>query len=87
MESFTSYLGCGFNKSYHSYTLFTVYNFTDIVEKIIPFFVQHPVLGIKQLNFNDWCEVANLIKVKKHLTSEGQAEILKIKKGINNNRI
>jgi len=34
----------------------------------------------------NFCEVAELMKAKKHLTKEGLGEIIKIKKGMNQGR-
>jgi len=50
---------------------FRVENFKDIIEKIIPFFEQYPIEGVKALDFLIFKEVAQLIKEKKHLTKEG----------------
>jgi hypothetical protein len=62
-------------------------NFTEIEEKIVPFFVKYPIAGIKYLDFQDFCKVANIIKEKGHLTIEGRGAILKIKEGMNTGRI
>ena len=58
---------------------------SDISEKIIPFFKKHPVIGVKALDFGDWCEVAEMIKNKEHLTVEGPFldKIKKIPAGMN----
>jgi len=60
--------------------------FSDIENIIIPFFSKYSLLGIKQLDFLDFCKVANLMKEKKHLTIEGLEMIRKIKSGINKGR-
>ena len=65
----------------------SVLKFSDIDEKIIPFFIQYKILGIKAIDFNDFCKVVTLLKQKKHLTIEGFNEILKIKSGMNSGRI
>jgi hypothetical protein len=54
--------------------------------KVIPLFDKSPILGIKQLDFLDWCKVANLMSSGQHLTSEGLELIRSIKNGMNNNR-
>lgn len=59
--------------------------FSDIDEKIIPFFRENKVLGVKLQDFEDWCKVAELIKNKAHLTLSGLEEIQKIKAGIKKN--
>ncbi|OAX31767.1 homing endonuclease, partial [Rhizopogon vinicolor AM-OR11-026] len=61
-------------------------NFTDILEKIIPFFDKYPILGIKRLDFEDFKKVSQIVKSKKHLTPEGIKTILEIKSNMNQNR-
>ena len=79
-------LGCG--KVYKSKEVleFRVCRFSDIYNKIIPFFKKYKIRGVKALDFEDWCSVAELIKQKKHLTLEGLEQIRKIKAGINRGR-
>lgn len=66
---------------------YKVTKFTDISEKIVPFFHKHRILGIKSKDFNDWCQVVELIKDKKNLTPEGLEEIRQIKSGMNTGRL
>ena len=47
---------------------FRVSKFSDIKDILIPFFLKYPVGGVKQLDFNDWCKVAELINDNAHLT-------------------
>ena len=80
MRSLIPYFGCGAVYNTHSDVLdFKVTQFTDIVNKIIPFFKKHKIIGVKYKNFENWCEVAELMKEKKHLTAEGLEQIKKIK--------
>ena len=58
---------------------FTVVSFLDNHEKIIPFLNKYPMVGVKVLDFLDFCKVAELIKNKEHLTLEGLEKIKKIK--------
>ena len=37
-------------------------SFNEIDQKIIPFFKEYKVSGIKSQDFNDWCKAAELIK-------------------------
>ena len=60
--------------------------YDDIVNKIIPFFKKYPILGVKALDFADFCKVAEMMKDKKHLTAEGLDQIRKIKAGMNTGR-
>jgi hypothetical protein len=49
--------------------LLQIKKFSDVKNKIIPFFNKYPILGIKSLDFADFKKVADLIKNKEHLTA------------------
>lgn len=66
--------------------LLQVKNNSDVENKIIPFFREYPLKGIKALDFNDWVLVAELVKNKEHLNIEGLNKIIEIVKGINLSR-
>lgn len=53
---------------------------SDIQEKIIPFFQKYPLHGYKFSDYEKFCSVAELIKNKVHLTSEGLEKIIEIRK-------
>lgn len=88
LDKFISYFGAG---RYHGikgkgWASYECSKFSDIKSKIIPFFSQYSIIGIKDKDFKDWCKIANLIESKSHLTAEGLAEIINIKKGMNKER-
>lgn len=56
-----------------------VSNFADISQKIIPFFKRYPLQAKKNLQFKQFCQVAELIKRKEHLTIEGVEQIRALK--------
>lgn len=87
LKSLIDYFDCGIlYKNRETFELvFT--NFTEIENKIIPFFFKYPIAGIKYLDFQDFCKVANIMKEKGHLTLEGCDAILKIKEGMNTGRV
>lgn len=62
LELIAKYLNCG-NVYSHSEnaSVFKVGKFSDINNQIIPFFKAHPIRGIKQLEYRDFCEIANII--------------------------
>ncbi len=60
--------------------------FSDIIEKIIPFFEEYSIIGVKYLDFLCFVEVANLMNNKEHLTNKGLDKILAIKAGMNKGR-
>ena len=86
LRSFISYLNCGNVYKKRDTFNFEVYKFSDITDKIIPFFKKYPIRGVKALDFDDWCEVAEMMKKKEHLTSEGLEKIKKIKARMNTGR-
>lgn len=65
---------------------FLVQRYSDITDKIIPFFKKYPIRGEKYKDFADFCQVAELMKTKIHLTSEGFDKICSIKHGMNRGR-
>jgi len=91
MNNIITFLECGKihvkkNKEGFTWLEYTVSKFSDIKDKIMPFFQKHGILGVKLQDFNDWCKVVNLMKDKEHLTPEGLDKIFKIKAGINKGR-
>ena len=61
--------------------------YSDIVNVIIPFFNNYPILGMKSLDFEDFKKVSNIIETKEYLTKCSMYnELVKIKSGMNLNR-
>ena len=89
MQSLVTSLGCGVYKEIINRVIGEFFFFSglsDITEKIIPFFNQHPLRGSKALDFRDFVKRAELIKKqittktkKAHLTTEGLDKMIKIK--------
>lgn len=88
MKKFIQSFGCGifFGSQNKSVNKFRVSKFSDIDNKLIPFFSKYPLKGSKILDYQDFCKVATLMKVKAHLTNEGLEQIKKIKAGMNRGR-
>ena len=89
IKNFILYFECGqlkFNKTRPNIVDYQVTKLKDITEKIIPFFKKYKIVGVKALDFADWCNAAELMKNKKHLTKEGLEQIKKIKAGMNTGR-
>ena len=66
---------------------FQVTKFSDIINIIIPFFEKYPIQGQKALDFEDFKKVVEIMKTNDHLTVKGFEKILKIKEGMNRNRL
>lgn len=67
-------------------SLLQIKNNFDIENKIIPFFIKYPIIGIKKLDFEDFKKVAELVKNKEHLNENGLNKIIKIVEGMNLDR-
>lgn len=62
---------------------FQIVNYSEIKNKIIPFFEKYSILGKKSLDFISFKEVALIINNKDHLKLEGFEQILDIKGKMN----
>lgn len=90
MESLSTFFGCGkyYSVKDRNHGEFRVKKFSDIVEKIIPFFQTNHIVGVKGLDFKDFCKIADLMQNhRKHLTKEGLEQIKLIKQSMNKGRI
>jgi hypothetical protein len=68
MRSLIEYLECGAVYKDREFFVFKVTKLEHLTEKIIPLFTKYSILGVKALDFMDFCRVAELLKQKKHLT-------------------
>jgi hypothetical protein len=71
MKSLIEYFNCGNLYKDREYLIFVVRKIYDLTDKIISFFVENPIKGVKSKDFEDFCKAAELIKTKAHLTKEG----------------
>lgn len=86
--SLISYLESGsYHGSKENWGRYECFNFTDIISKILPFFSQYPILGVKSHDLDSWCKVVEIIQAKGHLTKEGLSKIIKIKESMNKSRL
>ena len=88
LTSFVQFFGCGsfYIVEKSGIIIFSVRKFSDITEKIIPFFEEYNIQGVKAKEFNDFKEASILMKSKLHLTKEGLDKIFLIKSRMNFNR-
>jgi len=88
MESIIKYLGTGKIYKYPDKLAvnLTILKFSDINEKIIPFFNKYLIDGVKLKDYLDWCKINQLMKNGLHLTKQGLNIIQKIKSGMNKGR-
>lgn len=89
MRSLVRFFDCGnlyFSKTKEGVD-YCVEKYSDLTEKIIPFFEKHPISGVKFQDYKDFCRVASLMKEKKYTTQSGLDEIREIKAGMNQARL
>lgn len=88
MELIIKFFGTGSLYKYNgkSAVSLTIVNTSDIISIIIPFFNKYPLVGVKLLDYQDWCEISQLIKDGNHLTVEGLNKIRDIKSRMNTGR-
>ena len=82
------YLGCGkVYKHSENAVVYKVFKRSYLTERIIPFFIKYPILGIKALDFKDFCSISELIKSKAYYNKEGLEQIIHIKASMNTGRV
>nr|QCW06948.1 hypothetical protein [Drechslerella brochopaga] len=88
INSFVSFFGCGRVESCNNGLAvnFIVTKLSDLIEKIIPFFNEYPIIGSKSKDLEDLKKIVKIKISKEHLTPEGFEKILKIKSGMNSLR-
>ena len=88
LKNFVDYLGCGkvYTRGNADKVEFIAYKLSDLVGKVLPFFREYRILGIKSQDFSDWCKICELVESKKHLTTEGLLLISELKAGMNKGR-
>ena len=82
------YLNCGYCylRKKENIIDFKVTQFSEVTEIIIPFFINNPILGVKSLDFKDWCLVSEIVKKREHKLEQGAIKIREIQMGMNRGR-
>ena len=78
--------GCGKCYTFKNHAEYICRNFSEIQEKILPFFIKYPIIGVKAQDFSDWEKALKIINSKAHLTKPGFEQIKLIKAGMNKGR-
>lgn len=78
-----NYLECGNVTGRADAVDLKVTKFSDMNEKIFPFFEKYPILGINSKYFESLFKIAGLMKNKEHLTIEGLNQIRLIQSNMN----
>ena len=87
IKSLMNYLECGTFSQYKEGVYFKVTKFSDICNKIVPFFDKFPIQGVKYKDYLDFIKIKNLVESKAHLTETGLNIIIEIKSGMNRARM
>jgi LAGLIDADG endonuclease len=87
LKSISNYLGCGRVEKRKSKACdFTVTSFKSFEEKILPFFSENPLYGLKSLELEAFKKAFLIIKNKEHLEVQGLEELKNIKDYMNTKR-
>lgn len=86
IESIVEYLNCGSVYKDSGTVQYVVTKFSDLFEKLIPFFDKYNIIGIKNKDYIDFKKVVKLVQNKEHITLEGFEKIRIIKEGMNKGR-
>lgn len=88
LSQFKKYLGCGrIQQRKDGLYMYVCSNPISIQERVIPFFQKFNFHSqSKKKNFSIFCQIAERVFSKKHLTSEGLGEIIKLREGLNEGR-
>jgi hypothetical protein len=87
MANIVEFFGCGNIYTRGNICRFRVTNLKDIITKVIPRLSKEtPIIGEKLKDFEDFCQVANMMKDKKHLSPEGLDLVRQIKARMNTGR-
>jgi hypothetical protein len=67
LTAIKEYFNCGhcYLRKKENIIDFKTTKFSEVNEIIIPFFINNPILGVKSLDFNDWCLVSEIVKKKR----------------------
>jgi hypothetical protein len=83
-----SYFGCGVVRVNHAERMaFRVRGLENLLKRIVPFFVEHPLKTGKNIDFLKFRDVLLLIEQGVHLSSEGVEKIRLIAKEMNRGRL
>lgn len=86
MRSLIEYLGCGNVYKSGDRVSYEVTKISDLENKIIPLFNQFPILGVKALDYSDFCRAVSL-RTDNKLSPEDKLEPIRIiKAGMNKGR-
>ena len=76
LHAFKAYFGCGVVRTNHGDRMaYRVRGQTHLWERIVPFFVKHPLKTKKRLDFQKFKRVLRMMQAGEHLTPQGIEKI------------
>ena len=76
LHAFKAYFGCGVVRKNHGDRMaYRVRGQTHLWERIVPFFVKHPLKTKKRLDFQKFKRVLRMMQAGEHLTPQGLEKI------------
>jgi hypothetical protein len=87
LHALKSFFGCGVVRTNHGDRLaYRVRGKEHLLERIVPFFVEHPLKSRKRVDFEKFRRVLLMMKAGDHLKAEGVEEIRRIAAQMNRGR-
>lgn len=87
LHALKAFFGCGVVRVNHGDRMaYRVRGIKHLAERIVPFFMQHPLKTSKHVDFLKFRDVVLRVEQNKHLTREGVEEIRRIASGMNRGR-
>jgi hypothetical protein len=87
LRAIRDYFDCGVVRTNHGSRLaYRVRSMKDLTERIVPFFVMHPLKSQKRVDFELFCRVLRMMEAGDHLTATGVEAIRQIAAKMNRGR-
>ena len=84
LHALKKFFGCGVVRTNHAERMgYRVRSLDHLMEKIVPFFEEHPLKSKKRVDFIKFRKVLLLMKKREHLTREGIEHIRSIARTMN----
>ena len=87
LHALKSYFGCGVVRTNHGDRMaYRVRAINHLIEHIVPFFMEHPLMTIKNVEFKKFRRILLLMEKGDHLTEQGIEQIREIASQMNRGR-
>ena len=84
LHAIKAYFGCGVVRTNHGDRMaYRVRERKQLVERIVPFFEEHPLRSRKRVDFEKFRDVLRLMEQDEHLTADGVGKIRRIAEQMN----